>query len=97
MVVGVHVQLQRTIVKVVVKRSRSVYWPTKMIDWVSVYGSDLVVANAEEPFDTFSKRLSAICHIVALAATVLGSSVGNTAGATVVVVGYGIPMVVLII
>jgi len=88
---------KQTLVKVVVKWSRSINWPTKAIDLVSVHKSDLVVADAEEPFDTLSKRLPVACHVVALAATVLGGSVGNTARAAVVVVGYGIPTVTLVI
>lgn len=85
--------------KAVAQWSRSVNWATETIDWVSraIRIPDPVITNAEEPFDTFSKRLSVTGRVVVPAVTVVGSSVGNMAGATVVTVGYGIPTVSLII
>ena len=99
LVVGVHVQLQQTLVKVVVEGSCSVNWPTKAIDLVSraIHEPNPVVTDAEEPFDTFSNRLSVTRCVVVSAVTVVGSTVGGTTGATVVMVGYGIPTVTLII
>jgi len=98
LVVGVHVQLQQTFVKVVVNGSRRVNWATKTIDLVprTIHKPDLVTADAKEPFDTFSKGLSAMGHVVLLAVAVVGSSVGTTAGAAVVV-GHRISTVILIV
>ena len=82
----------------VVKGSCRIDWSANTIDLVSgaIHKSDLVSADAEEPFDTVSDRLSAMRHVV-IAVAEVGSSVGTTAGAAVVVVGHRISTVTLII
>ena len=73
----------------VVNRSCSVDWPTKVIDLVSrgIHKPDLVSANAEEPFDAIPNRLPMVGRVVALAVAMVESSVGLATGAAVMAVG----------
>jgi len=63
--------------------------------YIGVHKSDLWSADAEEPHDAFSNRLSTMTVanvVVVLAVAVVGSS-GVTAGAAVMVVGHRVAAV----
>ena len=88
---GVHVQLQQTFVRVIVGGLHSVNWPTGTIDPVSgrIDKPDLVSADAEEPFDSFSDGLSSMRQVVGVT---VADSVGTTAGTAIAVVGDRVRM-----
>jgi hypothetical protein len=78
------------LVETVVNGLHGVNWPTKTVDLVSrgVDIPDPVIADAEEPFDSFSNRLPVVGHVVVLTVASLGGSVGSTTGAAVMVFWY---------